>query len=200
MRYLLLAFLALPTSTAFADDGPPGTCECAVPAPAPRHHWYSDRIGVGIHVTSMGLSRADAPDEEQPVGYGGGGLQLTYRLAPRWSLEAGTNRLEAQETGATLDTVSFGARFHITPYRRWDFYGLAAVGGATDQNEQHLGTMELGLGVERRFRRIGLSAELRTMGLQPHQEDAANQAARMEISAKPGYQAGQLRIGASYHF
>jgi hypothetical protein len=198
MRYLLLAFLALPATSAFADDGPPGTCECSVPQ-HPTSHWYSDRIGVGIHVTSMGLSREDAAEDEEPVGYGGGGLQLTYRLAPRWSLEAGTNRLESEETGATLDTVSFGARLHLTPYRRWDFYGLAAIGGATDQDEQHLGTFELGAGVERRFRRIGLSAELRMMGLQPHEEEA-NSAARMTSASAPGYSAGQLRLAASYHF
>jgi hypothetical protein len=205
---IILATAALSSTPALAD-GPPGACDCYAPPPpaaAPAgSHWY-DRIGVGLHITGMSVSPATENRDErvEPTDYGGGGLHLTYRLGARWELEGSSDHVENEETGQSLEGGSLGVRFHITPHRRWDFYVLGGLGGMTDENEQHLGTVHAGIGVERRFNRIGLAAEWRAMGLQPHVEEEGAAASTMpvpdEAAAEDGLGAGVLRVAASYHF
>ena len=116
--------LAVPAARA---DGPPGTCECAVTpaAPSPAATPRLPRWGVGLHVASVTMPGAmDGGD----TSYGGGGLQVRYRLSPRWQLELAAAHVTEQDVDAAvarqLDTVALAAIYHLRPAARWDFYLL----------------------------------------------------------------------------
>lgn len=224
---LAAATLVAAGGTALAD-GPPGTCDCtvAVAAPAASPWWDSRRIGVGLHVG--GMSVHPEGDEAAATDFGGGGLHVSYRIAPRWRVELRTDsmqeQLESGEPGdAQLGIVTLGAAFHLTPHRRWDWYLLAGFGGASDAREDAteaeveasaMGVGYLGVGVERRWGRLGVAAELRAIGLSPaDDEDAAAPPAMTDArgatvpgviddgdAAREPLGGGQLTIGATYYF
>ena len=107
--------LAVPAARA---DGPPGTCECAVTsaAPSPAATPRLPRWGVGLHVASVTMPGAmDGGD----TSYGGGGLQVRYRLSPRWQLELAAAHVTEQDVDAAvarqLDTVALAAIYHLRP-------------------------------------------------------------------------------------
>ena len=215
---VVAAFLATTVAASIARaDGPPGTCECAVtPAAAPAAHAGLPRWGVGLHLASLSLpdpgamtDRGDAPQ------YGGAGLQVRYRLTPRWQLELTAAHVEEQvadgAAARTLDAGALAVLFHPRPYARWDWYLLAGVGGThdadpalTDEARQasHVADVQVGGGVERRFGRVGVAAELRLLARQPADDAAAT---RMTDAAggdattdRPG--GGALTVAGTYYF
>jgi hypothetical protein len=200
---------------AIADDGPPGMCECAVLAPVvatPARGWDGRKLSVGVRVTSLGLRDESAPDAE-PASYGGGGLHVRYRFTARWELELALeglreHREDGMESVAGYDAGAIAVRYHLTPRSRWDWFALVGVGGMTPTYDGEpleggeLGTFQLGGGVERRFGRVGVAAELRAVGAAPAEHDAGPPA-RMPVEADPdrrGLSGGQLSVAASYHF
>lgn len=236
-RLLVTSALAATTLLAAGGiaraDGPPGTCDCtvAVAAPAQSPWWDSRRIGVGLHVGGMSVHPEGAEgDDAATTDFGGGGLHVSYRIAPRWRVELRTDSLQEQlESGepgdAQLGMVTLGAAFHLTPHRRWDWYLLAGFGGASDAREDAteaeveasaMGVGYLGVGVERRWGRLGVAAELRALGLSPADDaDDADAPPAMtdarggtvpgviddgDGAARDGLSGGQLTIGATYYF
>jgi len=203
LRPFLVASLLILSAPAFADAGPPGACECAAPvAPAPS----LPRFGVGLHATSLS-TRPAGDTAVDPIERGGGGLQLRYRVAPRWELGLALDHLEAKDQSApALDLATLDLRFHLAPYRRWDGYLLAGIGSAADPAQDGVkpdGQAELGAGIERRFHHLALSAELRAIRIVPHHDGAA---ARMEVAtptppADPTRTVGGgLTLAATYYF
>jgi hypothetical protein len=209
------AFLATTlAATAARADGPPGACDCevtptatAAPAPAPR----LPRWGVGLHLASLTLADPAAMDD-RGAGYAGGGVWVRYRLAPRWQLELTAAPVEEQDvdpaTARQVDAGSLAVMFHPRPYARWDLYLLAGVGGTSDgapdltdeqRDASQVGDLQLGAGVERRFGRIGVAAELRMLAREP----APAAAARMTDGAAASEErrgGGGLTVGATYYF
>jgi hypothetical protein len=96
----------------------------------------------------------------------------------------------------------------------WDFYVLGGVGGAAiyDASEQHpksdRASGALGIGLERRFGHIAISAELRAIGVSPVNSDSQSQAMPLvstttttpPATADNGYAGGSFAIGAAYEF
>lgn len=218
--------LAATASTAAAQEGPPGACACAAPAapvlavaaPDPLPKW-----GVGLHATSLGLAAERTPDDQTQ--YAGGGLQLRYRLTPRWQLELSLDHVREQlengdEGDRQLDATTLSALYHFRPYARWDWYLLAGIGGMTDGDPEASdavreasarGLIQAGVGVERRFRHLAIGAELRAVGLSPRQA-AADDAPEAQPTGAPamtvptsvieedGLSGGQLTIAGTYYF
>ena len=87
--------------------------------------------------------------------------------------------------------------------RRWNPYliaGLDAVTEVSDQDPQQLAGAHLGAGLERRFRRLGVSAELRMIGLSEAEEEPAPARSTTTMDAPAGHTGAQVTLGASYYF
>lgn len=226
MRLALLASLPALALSSLLAPAPaaaqaPGDCACEAPpapvvvaaAPAPP------RWGLGLRMTSVGL-HPDG-DADAHTDYAGGGLQLRWRVRPRWELELTSESMREQlpdgagEGDRMLGMVTLAARFHPRPWARWDWYALAGVGVTSEVEDPSSATPErrqaphvvLGGGVERRFGRIGLGAELRAVGVAPWEEgeDASSDPRTMatvptqEIEAEDS-SGGQLTVAATYYF
>jgi hypothetical protein len=196
-----LVLLGASAGSAVADDGSPSQT---------KHRW-----GVGLRAVSQNLSN-DSDDDALHMG--GGGLHVRWRFAPRWSAELSFEGLRADEhDGAYQRELSsshliFG--YHFTPYRRWDWFLLAGIGGTDDTVTYRKadGTMAeetaeevnflLGAGVERRWTHFGLGVDLRAVGFarkddeQPEGYDPAT-----DFRAIPsGQHAGQIDVHFTYYF
>jgi len=209
---LAFTVLAVEAAPAFAQS--PGECACAVPAPAavviveaPRR-----KLGVSLRMSALGMHPSDDP--EAHTDFSGGGLAVSYRINRRWGIELAADHFtEDTEEGTPreLQAVSVSATFHLRPYRyaRWDGYLIAGLGTATAVTEGNqapvgYGSAHLGLGLERRFRRLGISAELRMIGMGEAKDEEAQPAAasRMEPRSdeERGISGGQVSLAATYYF
>jgi hypothetical protein len=221
---LSTAGLAATYATAEAQYGP-GACDCAV-APAPvvvEAPPSLPKWGIGLRMTSMALAPESNPDAETQ--YGGGGLQLRYRVAPRWQLELAldhvTEQLENGDMGTRqLQSATIAAQYHFRPYERWDWYALVGLGGTAngdpeisdeERRASEQGHVHLGVGIERRFRHFAIGAELRAVGMAPHENEAEDVPVPTEpsptgMSIPPsvieaeGTSGGQFTIAGTYYF
>jgi hypothetical protein len=221
---LSTAGIAATAATAHAQVGP-GACDCAV-APAPVVVVAAPpelpKWGLGLRMTSMTLAPESNPDAETQ--YGGGGVQLRYRVAPHWQLELALDHVQEQlengEMGTRqLDSAVLAAQYHFRPYARWDWYAMLGVGGIGDgdpeiSDEQRKasqqGQFALGVGLERRWNHLGVGAELRAVGVSPREAKdapAMTEPVRPTGSTVPtqpaedeGTSGGQLSIAATYYF
>ncbi len=237
MRPLMIAsltalpLLALAASNARAQEaeGPPGMCNCAVPAPAvaaPMIMPELPRWSVGLSLVSIGVRPADSPDAD-PTNFGGGGIEAYYRIWPHWDLglqlQAGREQLASGDQGdRELRLSTLSARYHLSPYARWDFYLVGGLGSAAvvpadfkgkvpDDANRAAGTF--GAGVTRHFGHLGLSAELRLVSIagDTTSADAPPMAttagttstptpAPTASSTDPGSAGGAFSLTASYSF
>lgn len=206
-----LALVALPRLAA----AQPSTAEpVVVAAPAPERNW-----GIGVHLGGLGVHPEE--NEEAQTEMGGGGVQLRYRLAPRWELELdasgyGENRREDDGDGLrrTTSMVVLGAMFHINPHSDWKWSVLAGLGGARDHLEAtnktgerrtaaefSNGLFRLGVGLEKRWDRIGLAAQLYGIGMKRDDGGLDGPEFMDEDSPIARKQSGGLfQIAASYYF
>jgi hypothetical protein len=230
MSHRLLAALLLPALSSVAlAQGAPGDCaDCYVVAPVPTappptEVDLSRRLGVGLHVASLAIANREDPDAD-PTQLGGGGLQVRYRLTPRWELELGLSALrehdeEHMPVGPQMHTATLGALFHMRPGHHWDWYLVGAVGGIQkgdrrdDDAEQGRAMAQLGIGIEHRWRRLGIGLELRAVGIAPEEQgEDVRPAARTAgtgggVSTTPpvedderGDTGAQVSFGATYYF
>jgi hypothetical protein len=155
-------------------------------------------------------------DQEDTIEMGGGGLQARYRLNRRWELEVsvvGTHGERGSDYLRDSSSLTLGALFHMRPGRRWDWYLLAGVGGTRDrvsfskaastaEEEFASGHFQLGAGVERRFRRFGIAAELRVIGSRRNDEelDAVSYTPGVDGPIPAESSGGQLNLLATYYF
>jgi hypothetical protein len=220
------AFAGAAAAQPAPDAGPPGVCECAAPpptvvaaAPAPE----LPRWSVGLDLAGITLHPKDVADDQSH--WGGGGLEVRFRPWPHWELGLGFDGAREQLADGTpgdreLRLATLSARYHLSPYARWDFYLLAGAGSAAivpagTTGDLPAGTSrgqgELGVGVERRFGHLGVAAELRVIGISPPdgaggQTTTAAAGAPMEVTPPPptmtdsGLDGGMFRISAGYSF
>jgi len=215
---LLIPLVSLPllaAAPAAADPGgPPGACDCAVPVVVVAAPPALPRWGVSLRVGGIGLHPENEPDNQ--TSYSGGGLELSYRLRPRWVLaavvEGGAEERDDGERGdRALSLLTLNAQFHPWPYARWDFYASAGLGSAAIVDDatdtvQHGGAVAVGVGIERHIGHWGLGAELRAIGAgfdDPEPLEDHADAARMttpDDEDGQGMSGGALSLAASYHF
>ena len=174
-----------------------------------------DRLSVGIHASGGGLSDADDESAEE-LDVGGGGLTARYAISRRWDIELSGEGLsgESPELRRSLGIVTLAGRFRFNPTARWRWSALAGIGSADEEVElldndgdpiltrqfRHA-VFTIGGGLERRFGRIGVSAELRVLGLVRDDEELDGPEFAGKNSLIPeNSSAGELRIAAAYYF
>ncbi len=208
------------------------------PAPAPAHPCASApaevmtrRWAIGLSIGSMGVSPDDAPEGAE-TRFRIGELAVRYRASRRLELElamsGGREVLEDDVEGElATGSVTFALRYRFRPERRWSWWVMGGLGGTViapheSSDAQREGATRplgmVGIGVERRFRRFALQAELRGIGLGPR-EDAMGvvdvpdrpttdggptPVPRLPASAATTYAeelgGGMVTLGASYYF
>jgi len=196
---------------------PVGPCACA-----PHESVMANRWAVGLSVGSLGLAPKDQPDAQTQFGIGE--LSLRYRatlhLEVELALGGGREQLaDGSQGDHQVNAAALGLRYRFRPEQAWNWWLMGALGGvsvtavgATDQERKDAQRpmTELGVGIERRFRRFALHAELRAIGV----AEDPNGAAPVKVAPSapnmmvppPGpapstaQSGGQLTIGASYYF
>ena len=171
----VLALALLTPAPAFAQ--PAAAAPAAVVVAEPERRW-----GIGVHLGGMGLEPTTEDGEEVVEGdadrtdLGAAGLQVRFRLHRRWELELSATHFagELGDTGQlrSSGSLTLGGMFHFNPGSRWLWSGLLGIGGTHDtisveKGDERVTTAEfseghvrLGVGLERRFDRIGIAAQL----------------------------------------
>jgi len=200
-------------------------CACSAGIPVMANRW-----AVGLSVGSLSIAPKDQPDAKTEFGVGE--LSLRYRATLHLELElalgGGREKLQDGSQGALETNVAMlGLRYRFAAQRPWNWWLGGSFGsisvtrnGATDQEKQDaqrpLGA--LAIGIERRWQRFALQAELRGFGVGPSQ----NQAKATPVTVPAGttmpggstmppppppptapsdqQSGGMLTIGASYYF
>jgi hypothetical protein len=203
-----------------AQDRPMKSCIAAVgllvasglAIPTASADWVRGRLGAGVHLASTSL--ADGSGDEA-TDFGGGGLQIRYRLAPKWELELslGGATAETPELDRELGVGTLGVLYHFNPSSRWVWSALGGFGGAGEtvaiksggevvtERELENGLLYLGGGIERRFGRISVAAELRLVAMS-RDEDAADgpEFAGKDSPVPREMSGGQLRVMGTFYF
>lgn len=148
------------------------------------------RWGIGVHLGGLGLTSERERDAEDPTRteLGVVGLQLRFRLHRRWELELDVSAMGGElagpgDTRRSTGALLLGGMFHINPDSRWLWSVLLGIGVARDevwyekdderitQAEFAEGVARLGIGLERRFGRWGLAAQLYGVGMTRNEEE-----------------------------
>lgn len=184
----------LATGTAFAQA--PGEMPMAPPPSAPAYAPsagnpcsyaavtpMAHRFAIGLSIGGFVLAPDGAPEGTE-ARFRGGELAIRYRASRRLELElalAGGRQVLEDDTDGDLaaGSVALALRYRLRPERRWGIFLMGGIGGAvvapheSTEAEREGATRPfamLGVGVERRFRRFALQAELRVIGMGPRQD------------------------------
>lgn len=180
-----------------------GPFAAVVVVPPPKPVELSKRFGVAARMVSLGLSDGTTDSE-----YAGGGIAASYRINRRWELVLALDALDAPE-GPDLHSTSIEARFHLTPYRRWDWYALAGIGALHEMPPEgddadegtSRGRIHAGIGLSRRFRAWSIGAELKTVGVGPREEVMeTSRKATTPMATDEGLTGGELTVAATLFF
>ena len=215
-----------PPSAVPLDSGS-GGCSHAIHEPVIANRW-----ALGFSLGSLAVAPEGSPNNKTQFAVGE--LALRFRATPHLELELGAGGGREQLSDGSqgdrqVNTVTLAARYRFSIEHAWNWWLMAGFGGyavaapgASDAvlkaNERPLG--EAGIGIERRFRRFALQAELRGISVGPPQHDQVTKAPPTTVMAgsgtggqpAPGGQppspymgsdkqtGGVMTIGASYYF
>jgi hypothetical protein len=188
------------------------------------------RLAVGLAVGSLSLAPQDQPDAKSEFSISE--LSLRYRATLHLELEValagGREKLaDGTQGDREVNAAVAALRYRFNPERAWNWWVMGGLGGisvtssqATDQErkdaQRKLG--ELGVGIERRFRRFALHAELRAINVAEDQNQGQPVKTTYVMPGSGGMQppppppppgigmpssaqsGGQLTIGASFYF
>lgn len=209
-----------------AQPAPAYSCGWAAPVPVMAHRW-----AIGLAFGGMGVAPEGAAEGSE-TRFRVGEISVRYRATRRLELQlamsGGREVIEDDREGdLATGTVMLALRYRFMPERRWNWYVAGGLGGTVvaphesseaqrDAARRPLGM--LGVGLERRFRRLALSAELRAVGLGPREDSNGDTpvvdggpAPTMPAPRPPAIAApsaayadqlngGMFTIGASYYF
>jgi hypothetical protein len=220
MRSLLVMLFLLASATAFAQapgealipvHDTPTVCATAPElVPVLDNRWSIGLALGGVALTPKGGST--------PSRFGLGELAFRYRLGRHLELEAaagagGQAQADGTPGGPELREGVLAARWHFRPEHPWSWYvgggiGVMSIADAGVTQQQRSDAMrplgELGVGVERRWRHLGLAAEVTAVGIGAVRDTQAMPAttARMTTGIVDSDTAGgvQVTAGASYYF
>lgn len=219
-----------------APEPAPPSSYAPAPAPASAHPCtYSSapvmarRWAIGLSVGHLGVAPDGAPEGAE-ARFRVTELAVRYRATRRLELElamSGGREMVEDDTEGELATgsVTLAMRYRFRPEQRWSWWVMGGLGGTvvaphqSSEAERDGATRPLGMvgiGIERRFRRFALQAELRGIGLGPR-EDAVEgvpvadggDAPTMPVPRLPASAAatyadelggGMATLGASFYF
>ncbi len=138
-------------------------------------------FSIGLRFTTMGISQKVFGNDLNLIG---GGVQLRFRTRGHWGFETAFDVLEGSVNNGAFQRNSYPFTasvmlylFRNRPENHFNIYGIAGVGLSADsitlyngtseqRNQQFLELLgEAGGGVELRFHRLALSADIRAIGL-----------------------------------
>jgi hypothetical protein len=196
-----------------ASVAPPGMAPAApeyIPPPPPVR---AQRWSVGLNVGNMGLAPHMQPDNETEFSL----AQLALRYRPWRHLEIelvlGGGSEQAPDGYAgdrELSEAVLSLRYRFNPKRNWNWWLSAGMGslavtyvGASDEEHDaaQQSTLQFGVGLERRWSRFALQAELRAVGVAPNDTmDKCANAYDVCGGSRDGWAGGQFTLGGSYYF
>jgi hypothetical protein len=194
-------------------EPPPGPPVAVAQQAAPAF-W---RWSIGVHLGGLGVVSARHPDEDETE-MGLVGVQLRYRLHRRWELELDVSAMGGElsgpgDTRRASGAVILGGMFHINPDSQWLCSVLVGVGALRDviwyekdgdheiQAEFVEGLGRIGFGVERRFDRLGIAAQLYGIGMVRDEEELDGPDYIGRDGPVPEESSGGLfQLVASYYF
>lgn len=213
------------------EPNAPGMTPVIVAAPPAHESVMANRWAIGLAIGHLGITPKNATDNSQQTDFGIGELSLRYRATLHLELELAVGGGQQQMKDGTqgdleAKTGAIALRYRFCPEGEWNWWLMGGFGGlqvaqhgSTDQqfqdSERPLG--ELGIGVERRFHRFALHAELRAIDVGPPKNQtmpvtgtiappAPSQTTQPPAPQQPSMtdsdhlSGGQLTIGASYYF
>jgi hypothetical protein len=231
-----------PSSAPYYAPAPPSSYAPApAPAPAPASPCgyaaspvMARRWAIGLSLGRMGVTPEGAIEgsEGSETEFRITELAVRYRATRRIELEValsgGREHLKDDTEGSlATGSVTLALRYRFRPEQRWNWFLMGGLGGSivaphnSTELEREDATRPLGMvgvGIERRFRRFALQAELRAVGLGPRADmmDDGDGAPKPSPTPSPtpsrllpqGYattyaeelNGGVLTIGASYYF
>jgi hypothetical protein len=213
---LLVAVSAVATATpTLAQSAAPGACaDCTTTAMVgPPAAPLLSRWSLGVRLSTAGIE--NPADSDRPVELAGAGLQLRYRVAPRWELELGLDgfrtRPQGDGDGHPLQVATGSVLFHLSPVPRWDWYFLGGVGvlhqkDQDPQARQSHGLAQAGIGLGRRLGAFTVAAEFRAMVIAKDVAAGLDQGVGTSAAViHPGREpkpvgGGQLLLSAAYNF
>src|SRR5262245_30812092 len=102
----------------------------------------------------------------------------------------------ATESSRDVSEAVLGLRWRFNPQKKWNFWAMAGLGtltiapqGATkdERNALQQSTLQFGGGLERRWSRFAIDAELRAVGVAPIQnKDDGNAPPMTTVATSPG--------------
>jgi hypothetical protein len=237
MKLLVLAPLVVATSTAYAQapgdyDGgydanisPPGMSPYAAPEPPPPPPPRVRRLSVGLGISHTSLAPHSAP--ENTTEFAGGQVAIRYLFGRHLEIElqlgGGTEQLEDGSPGSReLSEAVVGLRYRFSPQRRWNWWLMAGMGSLAvtrvdayddETDDASQSTLQFGVGLERRWRRFAIQAELRAVGVKKNDDVMyAEPVAYPTNTMQPppyddksaidtgGKKGGQFALTANYYF
>ncbi len=219
---LIVAVLAGAAGDAAAQ--PPGAPPRHEPPPGPpvavvqEARPASWRWSIGVHLGGLGVVSTRDPDAGDETEMGLVGVQLRYRLHRRWELELDVSAMGGElsgpgDTRRASGAVILGGMFHINPDSPWLCSVLFGVGAVRDviwyekdgefetQAEFVEGLGRIGFGVERRFDRLGVAAQLYGIGMVRDEEELDGPDYIGRDGPVPEESSGGLfQLVASYYF
>jgi hypothetical protein len=205
-----LAIVAVVAGTAHAQaPGETPPVEPAAPAVAPCSDCIdvmSDRWSVGFVLGVVGLQNQDKSEQ---LNLGGSELALRFRATPHLEVQAafGSARESHDPNSAMTDyhaqltTFEVALRYRFLPDRPWNVSVFGGLGTAQLDSDAERGQQRpmivMGGGVERRFGRFGVHAELRIVALAAQMISTLIEPPDPYVDQMSG---GQLVLGGSFYF
>jgi hypothetical protein len=182
-------------------------------------HQFSVSLGLG------GMNVAPEGNPDAKTDFGIGQLALRYRMTRHLEIElamaGGRQTVDGEEGELAVGTATLGLRYRFAPERRWNWFLGAGIGGGSiavhDATDEELDqatrpVVSVGAGVERRFRRFAIEAQVRFIGLGPtFAESMRSERMATAPASEPtppsttnptpgGLGGGLFTIGGSYYF
>ncbi len=174
------------------------------------------RWAVGLNVGGMSLT-VDDDEVQNETQFRTGELSIRYRATPHLELElllsGGRQVLEDGEDGElAMGGGTLAARYRFRIDRPWNWWLMGGIGGtvierhdssAEERDNAQRGHIALGVGIERRFRRVAIHAELRGLAIGQRSDVMdGGPAVRDQSDPRTGRElsAGQFNLGMSLYF
>jgi hypothetical protein len=223
-RLLALSSLVLVPTLAFAQAPgsyyaqPPSQTSPVEPVivhPVREIEPMADRFAVNVNLGGFSIAPEDA-DEGQESEFSIAELQLRFRATRRLEVflafAGGRQQLDNDEEGElAMDQVTLGLRFNFRPAHHWNWYLMGGFGSTLIaphdtpeevRDDMRRGHAVFGIGLEHRWQRFALSAELRGIAVAEDEEMVRTQPVRFDGNLMDGRElgGGQFTLGGSFYF
>lgn len=215
---------AMPPAPVAADPCGGG---CSQHVPVMANRW-----AVGLNLGGLSVAPKDATTNDQNTDFHTSELAIRFRVTPHFELElllnGGRQVLKDNTEGElAMGGGTLGARYRFRAERAWNWWLMGGLGATviarqdSTKEERDAATrphMAFGIGLERRFRRFALQAEMRGLAIGPRKDASdPNIAPPMPVKTPPDgsmplpppnptaspqdeLSGGTFTIGASFYF